>query len=265
MKKYLVPLFFFLTASSTFLLAKPQPEAAHCVSEHQTDQDSTLHHIEKKIMDAFVQSMARSSAAPLNNLSKQLAEGYQQTQQGLFLYWQAYTLFYTAIYHAETNDKGTAEIKTDQAISLLISNPRMSSEDYALLAFLQGFSIPFKSSMKAPFISARSAKNARKALAMDPYNARAYYVLGSNDYYTPKQFGGGKEVVDHLEKALELCAKQTPNPYLPSWGAEHAFELLLRFYSKEENEKELQATIQRVQKDFPDSYRLHQIIREVKP
>jgi hypothetical protein len=89
-------------------------------------------------------------------------------------------------------------------------------------------------------------------------------VLGNNDFYTPKQFGGGKEVVVHLEKAIELAAQQPDNPYLPSWGAENAYEMLMKYYAREGQDDKLQETMDRAMKAFPGSYRLNQVIAQIE-
>ena len=225
--------------------------------------DSLLFGIEETIMNTFIQSRAQQSDVPLTTLGDQLEQAYQQTKQGLFQYWQAYTLFYTAVYHAQINQKKAAGKWTDRAITLLRNTPQKTSEDYALLAFLQGFSISFKNSLQAPLISTRSSRNARKAVEMDPNNPRGYYVLGNNDYYTPSQFGGGKQVVEYMEKTIALSENQHPTPYLPAWGTENAYEILLLYHHREEKADALQATINRIRKDFPGSYRLNAIIKKV--
>jgi len=230
----------------------------------QNVPDSLLNGIEETIMNTFTQSMARGNASPIEKLVNQLDQGYQETDQNLYRYWQAYALFYEAIFHMQNQDEKPAEESTDQAINMLSKLDAKTSEDFALLAMLQGFSIQFKSGVKAPFISGKSGKNARIAQEMNPQNPRAYYVLGNNDYYTPKQFGGGKEVVAHLEKAIELADQQSNNPYLPTWGAENAYEMLLRYYAREGQDDKLQETIDRAMQAFPASYRLNQVIAQVE-
>jgi hypothetical protein len=230
----------------------------------QAAPDSLLNGIEETIMNTFTQSMARGNASPMEKLVDKLDQGYQQTDQNLYRYWQAYTLFYQAIFHLQNKEEKSAEEITDQAINLLDKLDAKTSEDFALLALLQGFSIQFKSGIKAPFISGKSNKNARIAQEMNPENPRAYYVLGNNDFYTPKQFGGGKEVVVHLEKAIELAAQQPDNPYLPSWGAENAYEMLMKYYAREGQDDKLQETMDRAMKAFPGSYRLNQVIAQIE-
>jgi len=253
----------FLLVIFTFISCTNEPiragnPYATTVAETNTN-DSILYGIEDRIMRKFVNSMARNDISPIDELIGQLEQGYEQHQQNLFRYWQAYALFHKGIYHVQYDESRAAEKATDKAINLLQGLSEKTSEDFALLAFLQGFSIQFKAGIKAPFISAKSSKNARIALDMAPNNPRAYYVLGNNDYYTPTQFGGGEEVVTHLEQAISLARQQPNNPYLPSWGAEDAYERLIRFYEREDQQDKVQETIDRALQAFPDSYRLNEL------
>ena len=69
---------------------------------------------------------------------------------------------------------------------------KKNTEDYALLASVQNLAIQFRSGMGAGKLSSQAVENARTALQMDSTNLRAWYVLASNDFYTPAFFGGGK-------------------------------------------------------------------------
>lgn len=255
--------FIFLLVAFTFVSCSNDAARAgnpYAITVSGTSMnDSMLYQIEDRIMQKFVNSMARTNIAPMDELIAQLDQGYAQHQQNLFRYWQAYALFYKSIYHAQVDEMKAAEKATDRAIDLLQDLNEKTSEDFALLGFLQGFSIQFKAGVRAPFISGKSSKNAKIALEMQPDNPRAYYVLGNNDYYTPTQFGGGQEVVAHLEKAISLAEQQPDNPYLPSWGAEDAYEMLIRYYDREGEEQKAREAIDRALDAFPDSYRLNEL------
>ncbi|HEV7351425.1 hypothetical protein [Telluribacter sp.] len=58
------------------------------------------------------------------------------------------------------------------------------------------------------------------AKVLNPNNPRIYVLEGTNLFYTPEQFGGGKKVAKPvLEKALEKFATfQSPGPLHPQWG-----------------------------------------------
>ncbi len=66
----------------------------------------------------------------------------------------------------------------------------------------------------------KSAMTLQKAMALDPNNPRPHYMLGSNLYFTPEQYGGGMaRAKPHLEKALELFKTFKPaSEFAPNWG-----------------------------------------------
>jgi len=68
----------------------------------------------------------------------------------------------------------------------------------------------------------------KKAEALSPDNPRVYLMKGSNLYYTPEQFGGGKKVAKPiLEKAVEKFAIFQPaGPLFPNWGQGQAGYML---------------------------------------
>jgi hypothetical protein len=67
-----------------------------------------------------------------------------------------------------------------------------------------------------------------QALALDPENPRAYYLLGMNLYSTPKMFGGGPQV------ALPLFQKAQgkfetfvlKNDLMPGWGSDRNLAMI---------------------------------------
>ena len=69
-----------------------------------------------------------------------------------------------------------------------------------------------------PFKAGAVKESATKALALAPNNLRAHYARGISDFYTPKQYGGGKMAVGHFQQAIALADKPDPNPCAPSWG-----------------------------------------------
>ncbi|MEM6687031.1 MAG: hypothetical protein AAF617_14715, partial [Bacteroidota bacterium] len=155
-------------------------------------------------------------------------------------------------------DKKQAEETCDEAVEWLEDLDNKTSEDYALLALIQSFGIQFKG-MKAMFISSRIKKNAKKAISMEPKNLRAHYVFASNDFYTPEKYGGGKNAEKFLLKAIALPDQKVKNPFLPSWGKEQAYEMLIKLYIKKKDlanaKKHFKAGIDL----YPESYNLKQL------
>ena len=114
--------------------------------------DSLLHGAQQKIDTAFIQIIQTKTPTPLQKIQKALEQHYAQRQLNIIQYWRGYLQFYLAIYHLKSGAKDLAEKETDRGIALLKAMERKNSEDYALLALMEGFSIQFKG-MKVIVIS----------------------------------------------------------------------------------------------------------------
>lgn len=221
--------------------------------------DSLLSGIQDKIYNAFVQSLMTKEDTKLLELSNRLKElNETEQQQKIILYWRSYLQFYCSIYYLQNEDKKKAEKVIDQGIEWLDKMKNKNSEDYALLAMLQSFGIQFKG-MRAMFISDEIKKNAKLAIANDSTNLRAYYVYGSNDFYTPVKYGGGKEVEECLLKAISLPTQKVKNEFLPSWGKEESYELLIKYYIRNEKWDLAKRYFQKAIKEYPESYTINQL------
>ncbi len=143
------------------------------------------------------------------------------------------------------------------AIALLEKQESKDSEVLALLALMQSYYIQF-AGMDAGIISARVKENANESIKLDSNNIRGWYVLANNDYYTPKQFGGGKKAEEYLLKAISLPEQKLKSPIMPSWGKSDSYFLLISFYiDNEEMEKAKKIFIQ-AKELYPDNYMINQ-------
>jgi uncharacterized protein HemY len=88
---------------------------------------------------------------------------------------------------------------------------------------------------------------------------RAYYVYANNDFRTPEKYGGGKEAETYLLKAVSLPAQMMRNEYLPSWGKEESYEVLIKLYIRQEKWDLAKKYFQEGIKEFPDSYTINQL------
>ncbi len=253
----LISLLFVSCKGNTTEMAKSNA-ISYQVQYEQVKSDSLLVGIQNKIYQAFVQSLMSQNNEPLEKISKELEALSKEKHQNLITYWRAYLQFYSSIYYLKKGDKKTAEKEIDKGINWLKEMKNKNSEDYALLAMLQGFSIQFKG-MKAMFISGDIKKNAKMSIALDSTNLRAYYVYASNDFHTPEKYGGGKEAEKYLLKAISLPAQEIKNVYLPSWGKEEAYEMLIKLYIKKEKWDLAKKYYQKAIKEFPDSYVINQL------
>lgn len=228
----------------------------------QVKQDTLLANIQNKIYKAFVQSIISKNNTQLLKLSAELEQLNKSQKQNLVLYWRSYLQFYLSIYYLKSEDEKAAEKEIDKGTEWMEDMEHKNSEDYALLSMLQGFGIQFKG-MRAMFIADDMKKNAKKAIALDTTNIRAYYVYANNDFHTPARYGGGKEAEKYLLKAISLPAQKIKNKYLPSWGKEEAYELLIRLYIKKEKWDLAKKYFQEGIKQFPDSYLLNKLASQL--
>ena len=173
----------------------------------------------------------------------------------LFVYWQAYLQYYLSIFYLTQEDKASSEDAIDRAVELLDDFKNKNSEDYALLTLVKSFSIQFKG-FRAMFISSSVKKNAKKALSLEPKNIRAHFVLASSDFYTPEKYGGGKKAEGLLLKAIELPIQLNKNPYLPSWGKQESYELLVKHYLKSKQKDKAKKYCKEGISLFPNNYGL---------
>jgi pentatricopeptide repeat protein len=234
-------------------------EIASCLTQFENVQsDSLLVDIQNKIYNAFVKDRISQKNDALSELSIQLEDLYKAKNQNLILYWRSYLQFYSSINYLAKGDNKSAENEINEGIELMESIEKKNSEDYALLAMLQSFSIQFNST-KAMYISADVKKNINSAIALDTTNLRAWYVFASNDFYTPEQYGGGKEAEKYLLKAIPLPEQKIKNDYLPSWGKEGSYEMLIKIYIKNGKWDLAKKYFQEGITAFPNSYVINQL------
>ncbi len=228
------------------------------VQSEEVKSDTLLVGIQSKIYNAFVQSLISKNNNILSELSNRLEELNKEKKQNIILYWRSYLQFYFSIYYLKKDDKEAAEKEIDKGIAWLDDMKNKNSEDYALLAMLQGFGIQFKG-MKAMFISSDAKKNVKKAIAIDSTNLRAYFVYASNDFHTPEKYGGGKEDEKYLLKAISLPVQKIKNDYLPSWGKEESYEMLIKVYIRKEKWELAKKYFHEGINAYPESYIINQL------
>jgi tetratricopeptide (TPR) repeat protein len=225
--------------------------------------DTLLINIQGKVMDAFVNSKLSKSDKALADLEQALLNLNRYYYNGIIIYWYSYTCYYHAILlMSEKEIKGSEKI-LDDGIMQLKKVSMLNSEHLSLLALMESFSIQYASGLEVPFISKRVKQNAEKALELDSLNLRAYFVLGSNDFYTPEQYGGGKKAAGYFIKATRLNDQSVPNPYLPSWGKNSAYEMLIRFYINHKQFAEAKKYYQEAIALFPDDYMINRLAKDL--
>ena len=258
MIRLLIILLLFISCEGNTMRIDNSKHVSYELQIEEVRSDTLLVGIQNKIYNSFVQCVMLKDQKSLTKLSVELEELNKVKKQNIILYWRSYLQFYLAIYHLEIGDQKRAEQQIDIGIDWLNEMKNKNSEDHALLAMLQSFGIQFKG-LQAMFISGSIKKNAKRAIATDSKNLRAYYVYASNDFYTPKKYGGGKETEEYLLKAISLPAQKMKNDYLPSWGKEESYEMLIKLYIKKEKWDLAKKYFQEGIKEYPDSYSINQL------
>jgi hypothetical protein len=186
-----------------------------------------------------------------------------KTKNNIIIYWYSYACYYHSIFYLTENDNKKSEKFLKLGIKQLDDLKNKNSEHLALLALMKSISIQLAAGIEAPFISKSAKQNVENALQLDSLNLRAYYVLGSSDFYTPEQYGGGKKTETYLKKAISLKDQSVPNPYLPSWGKNSAYELLIRFYIKKQQWGDAKKYYKDAIALFPDDYMINKLAGEL--
>jgi hypothetical protein len=185
-------------------------------------------------------------------------------QSQIISYWIAYARYYEAVHYIKFKNRKQCQKTIASAIGLLEKIKNKNSETYALIAFIQSFSIQLSGGMSVAGVAAKVKRNAETAIQLDSANIRAWYVLASNDYYTPPAFGGGKKCEEYLLKAISLDEQPISNPYLPSWGKSDAYSLLIAHYIDKENYTKAKEYIAIALSLYPDNYMINQYVEILK-
>jgi hypothetical protein len=143
-------------------------------------------------------------------------------------YWEAYAQYHLALRAGK--DRAAAAAALAKGLELLEGVPTKTAEHYALLSLLQGLNLEFANFLTVAFKAGAVRENAEKALALAPDNLRAHYARGICDYYTPKQYGGGKLAAEQFQRALVAPDRADPNPYAPTWGRADTYWYLAKTY-----------------------------------
>jgi tetratricopeptide (TPR) repeat protein len=238
-------------------------ESETALLKRSYQNDTLLINFQEKVMNAFVNAKISKSDKGLVDLEKALLNLNKDNNNGIIVYWYSYTCYYHSILLMTEKENKSSEKILDEGIIQLKNVSNLNSEHLALLALMESFSIQYASGIETPFISKRVKENAEKALQLDSLNLRAYFVLGSNDFYTPEKYGGGKKAASYLTKAIRLNDQSIANPYMPTWGKNSAYELLIRLYIRQKQFTEAKKYYQEAISLFPDDYMINKLSKDL--
>lgn len=147
----------------------------------------------------------------------------KEADKWLPFYYSAYAQVSVLFFNREITADGKnatldkAQEKLDKAIQLNATE----SENQVLQGLI--YQLRISDPSQGYKYSTLSNEALAKAETLNSANPRVYYLKGSNLFYTPAQYGGGKEVAKPLfEKAAMLFENSADeSPLLPSWGSYH--------------------------------------------
>ncbi|MEO0734257.1 MAG: hypothetical protein AAFZ52_15585, partial [Bacteroidota bacterium] len=197
-----------------------QPPLAEVVTT--LPPNATLAGIEGRIAEATDATFINYDPSHLEQISRETAGVNAAGYERLANYWSAYADFHAAVYEMKTEDKPAAAVATQRALDKLASIEGKNVEELTLQAFIQGFAVQFAEGPQITAAARAAQESIDAAKAIEPNNPRLQYVMGSMDFYTPAEYGGGKKAEGYLTRAIELPAQTTSSEYLPSWGKAEA-------------------------------------------
>ncbi|MDA7777645.1 hypothetical protein N9H69_02510 [Flavobacteriaceae bacterium] len=187
---------------------------------------------EASIHAAYIQDKTAGNQNNLKRINQELDSIFQAGDNRFNRYWLSYGLYNWAILAGIQEEKEQAELLVDQTIGLL-SPLKEDAESLALLSLAQGFSTQFKSYLDLMRIGRNAVLNAQRAAVLDPNSLRANLAVALNNFYTPKAFGGGKLTLQYLMRAMEETTVNSQER-IPRWGKPIVYELLVKYYRKNE-------------------------------
>jgi len=101
------------------------------------------------------------------------------------------------------------------------------SELYTLQGLLYQARVMVDPQTRGPVYSPQAAQALEKAIELNENNPRPYYLLGTNLYYTPEDYGGGlEEACPLLKTAKEKYENFIPADSIsPNWGEDYNLQL----------------------------------------
>lgn len=136
-------------------------------------------------------------------------------------YYAAYSKVVLSHFEKDNTKKDAyldeADKEKDDAVTLL---KKENDETYVLSAMIANARIGVDPMNRWQKYGQLFSTNLENAKDVNPDNPRMYYIEGTNKFYTPKNYGGGKKVAQpYFEKADVLFAKETTTDIaMPHWG-----------------------------------------------
>lgn len=188
-----------------------------------------------KALSQFDTAKSQQGLMNVSNTFERIANA--EKNQWLPYYYAAFT----RVLMAYGGDPATIDATLDGAEKLLNKADSLqpqNSEIMVVRSMLLGGRVMVDPMSRGQVFGMQSMIFLQQAMAADPNNPRAYFVLGQSLFYTPEQFGGGKEAgCKQMQTAIEKYATFTPASALhPNWGKKEAEEMMAQCSSPAEKQ-----------------------------
>ncbi|CAM4285190.1 hypothetical protein EWU23_11200 [Cytophagaceae bacterium 50C-KIRBA] len=172
-----------------------------------------------------------------------------------YLYWTAYA-HYMNYFNYKLSipaEEKKAHQCLEQASKILSQITKPNSETMALQSLIDGLKLNFTNIFLLPIKAGKVGKLAERAIDLNPKNPRAYYALAIYDFYTPKMYGGRKQVESNLIKAISLSTIVAENSKEPQWCIIESYLFLIRYFKEENQKNKAQHYLQEAKTKFPEN------------
>jgi hypothetical protein len=179
-----------------------------------------------KYESAMKANISQLDSIIMNNKSADLANNFirigdAEKTQWLPYYYAAYCNAIGALTEKDNSKKDALADKANESISRAETIlGKENSETNVIKSMIATAHMTVDPQNRYMTYGPQINENIEKAKSLDPTNPRPYLLEAQNKFYTPEQFGGGKEVAKpSFDKANELYNNFKPESDLsPTWG-----------------------------------------------
>ena len=183
--------------------------------------------------DAMMQNIRMLDTAQKSNALQLIANSFERVafaekNKWLPYYYASYALTRSIYTMADQTKVDAVLDKADRLISIADSLQPKNSEIITIRAFVASGRIMVNPMVRGAQYGPISGTFLEEAIQLDPSNPRPYLLKGSSAFYTPPQWGGGKDkAAQLLQTALDKYATFKPADDLaPNWGEARTKDLL---------------------------------------
>jgi len=179
-----------------------------------------------KYESAMKANISRLDSIMINNNTADLANNFlriadAEKTKWLPYYYAAYCNVISALTEKDNSKKDALADKANELISKAEEIlGKENSETDVIKSMIATVHMTVDPQNRYMTYASEISDNIENAKSLDPTNPRPYLLEAQNKFFTPEQYGGGKEVAKSLfDKANELYTSFKPESELsPTWG-----------------------------------------------